>query len=263
MVAQLNGHLAENFELERRFVFFDADKERTADSKFFDRFSSNERQAVKDAGRRMILRPGHKLFRQGTKHGGIYIVESGRIRTHFTARSGKDITLAYWGEGHFVGGPEVFGRGRHIWSGTTIEETRVLYLSGDILEDLMMRCPSVAMSVIDGLILKGRAFSNLVQLLGTRTAGARLATLMINLCETYGEPSDLGLSIGHRYTHEELASMIGVTRQWVSTTISKLRSDGILATRGKEVFIVDLARLACVIRTVCTSVAGLIPRRRS
>src|ERR1700741_2894622 len=53
----------------------------------------------------------------GVKHDGIYLIESGRIRVFYTSPQGREITLAYWHVGNFVGGPEVFGTGIHQWSG--------------------------------------------------------------------------------------------------------------------------------------------------
>src|SRR6476660_8666804 len=76
-----------------------------------------ERELVLSQGRRRVLNRGQTLFSQGAPHEGIYLVESGRIRVFYMAPSGREITLAYWNPGNFVGGPEIFGSGPHMWSG--------------------------------------------------------------------------------------------------------------------------------------------------
>ena len=76
-----------------------------------------EREQVLSHGRRRVLYRGQTLFNQGAAHEGIYLIESGRIRVFYTAPSGREITLAYWHSGNFVGGPEIFGSGVHLWSG--------------------------------------------------------------------------------------------------------------------------------------------------
>jgi hypothetical protein len=79
----------------------------------FEALSVRERETVLARGRRKVLYRGQTLFNQGAKHDGIYLIETGRIRVFYTAPSGREITLAYWNPGNFVGGPEVFGSGVH------------------------------------------------------------------------------------------------------------------------------------------------------
>ena len=72
-----------------------------------------------------MLNRGQTLFNQGALHEGIYLIESGRIRVFYTAPSGREITLAYWNPGNFVGGPEIFGAGVHLWSGLAATNSSV------------------------------------------------------------------------------------------------------------------------------------------
>jgi CRP/FNR family cyclic AMP-dependent transcriptional regulator len=83
----------------------------------FDTLSPAERESLVRCGRRRVLYRGQTLFSQGTRNDGIFLIETGRIRVYYTAPSQREITLAYWHPGNFVGGPEVFGEGVHQWSG--------------------------------------------------------------------------------------------------------------------------------------------------
>jgi CRP-like cAMP-binding protein len=74
-----------------------------------DKLTPREREVVLKQGRRKVLNRGQTLFSQGTRHDGIYLIESGRIRVFYTSPQGREITLAYWLPGNFVGGPEVNG----------------------------------------------------------------------------------------------------------------------------------------------------------
>ena len=69
----------------------------------FEALSPRERETVLQRGRRKVLYRGQTLFNQGAKHDGIYLIETGRIRVFYTAPSGREITLAYWHPGTFVG----------------------------------------------------------------------------------------------------------------------------------------------------------------
>src|SRR5271169_2787124 len=82
-----------------------------------EKLTLREREMVLKQGRRKVLNRGQTLFSQGAKHDGIFLVESGRIRVFYTSPQAREITLAYWHAGNFVGGPEVFENGVHQWSG--------------------------------------------------------------------------------------------------------------------------------------------------
>ena len=78
---------------------------------------------------------------KGRAHDGIYLIETGRIRVFYTAPSGREITLAYWHPGNFVGGPDVFGGGVHQWSGVATSNCSVVHLPGKELRALVARNP--------------------------------------------------------------------------------------------------------------------------
>jgi CRP-like cAMP-binding protein len=211
--------------------------------------SEAERRALAIESTSLRVRRGELLFRQGTHHDGIYIICSGRIRTFFVAPSGREITLAHWTPHHFVGGPEVFGHGTHQWSGVATAEAEVLHLGGDRLRRMARELPGFAIALIEGLVYKGRCFSSLVQMLGTQSASARLAHVLLGLSDLHGRTVRIAgcaseVAISQPFTHDQLASMIGVTRQWVSTMLGKWRSEGILRMEGRRIVIMDHAKLA-------------------
>ena len=111
------------------------------------------------------------LFNQGAKHDGIYLIESGRIRVFYTSPLGREITLAYWRAGNFVGGPEVFGGGIHQWSGIASSNACVVQLPGKELRTLATEIPNLAIGLIDGLAFTNRASINALAL------NARLPTM--------------------------------------------------------------------------------------
>lgn len=76
---------------------------------------SSEDKTVRKLGTRCGFANGEGIFHQGAAHTGVWVIEDGRVRTFYTGPSGREITLAYWSPGQYVGGPEVFGRGRHVW----------------------------------------------------------------------------------------------------------------------------------------------------
>src|ERR1700741_2798001 len=151
-----------------------------------EKLTLRERETVLKQGHRKVLNRGQTLFSQGARHDGIFLIESGRIRVFYTSPLGREITLAYWHVGNFVGGPEVFDTGVHQWSGVASSDCSVVQLPGKELRSLVAEIPNLAIGLIEGLSFKGKCYSTMAQMLGTRSITQRLAHLLLHLMDLYG-----------------------------------------------------------------------------
>jgi CRP/FNR family transcriptional regulator, cyclic AMP receptor protein len=202
-----------------------------------DALSAAERETLVQCGRRCVLYRGQTLFSQGARNDGIFLIETGRIRVYYTAPSQREITLAYWHPGNFVGGPEVFGEGLHLWSGIATSNSSVVHLPGKELRKLVVEMPNLAIGLIEGLAFKGKCYSALAQMLGTRSITERLAHLLLHLVELYGVKDQDGILISAAFTHADLAHMVGATRQWVTISLKRLHDKNILVVRKSKIIV--------------------------
>lgn len=211
--------------------------------------SREERASVEGCGRKTEVPTGIHLFRQGEPHGGVFIVLSGIVRTYYVAPNGRELTLAHWLAGNFVGGPELFGRGEHIWSGIAQEPCVVLAMPGVQLRTLAESIPRLALNLVDALVAKGRAYSIVLQMLGTRSVTQRLAHLLLVMGEyDFVRQPDGAIQLRQNLSQDEMATIVGATRQWVSAAIDKFRRGGIIEARpGRRIRLLrprDLAAIA-------------------
>src|SRR5947208_12414230 len=202
-----------------------------------DKLSQRERELVLKQGRRKVLNRGQTLFSQGGKHDGIWLIESGRIRVFYTSPLGREITLAYWHAGNFVGGPEVFEGTVHQWSGVASSNCSVVHLPGKELRTLAVEIPNLAIGLIEGLTFKGKCYSALAQMLGTRSITQRLAHLLLHLVDLYGVEDAQGTLIGAAFTHADLAHMVGATRQWITISLKRLQDQGVVTCRKSRIVV--------------------------
>ena len=199
------------------------------------RLTPQDRQRVRNAGTLQTHEHGETVFMQGAQHDGIYLVEAGRVRSYYTGPSGREITLAYWTPGHFVGGPEIFGGGTHIWSGVAVGPTRTRHLRGSTVRRLMTEMPTLAVCLIEGLAYKGRCYSELLQVLATQSVEERLRQLLQSLTNLYGRGEGELRVIDRHFSHEELATMVGSSRQWVTMTLNRLQKQGMITLVGRKI----------------------------
>jgi CRP/FNR family transcriptional regulator, cyclic AMP receptor protein len=210
----------------------------------FQALSEREQKEVLAHGARRVVQRRQMLFTQGAATDGIYLIETGRMRVFYTAPSGREITLAYWNPGNFVGGPEVFGSGVHLWSGVATADCRVVHFPGKILRRLVLQIPSLAIGIIEGLAFKGKCYSALAQMLGTRSVTERLAHLLLHLADNYGlRQPEGGIVIAAAFTHADIAHMVGATRQWVTMSLKRFEEQRIITSGKSKLVIYRLDKL--------------------
>lgn len=199
---------------------------------FLEGLSPADRERVRRHGSTRSFERGATLLAQGQLHDGIMVVETGLVRSFYTAPTGREITLAYWSPGNFIGGPEIFGGGTHIWSAAAAKRSTVTVLPGQGLRVLAREVPELALAIIDALVFKARCYASLAQMLGTRSLTERLAQLLTHLATTYGlREEDGSVTVAAAFTHAEIANLIGGTRQWVTISLNRLQAAGILTQR--------------------------------
>jgi CRP-like cAMP-binding protein len=198
---------------------------------FVERLPPHDRECVRRIGTTRQLARSETLFLQGQHQDGIVVVESGLIRSFYTAPSGRQITLAYWHPGNFVGGPHLFG-GVCMWGAIAARKSIVTHLPATALRELAREIPDLALELIDALAFKARCYSSLAQMLGTRSLFERLVHVLMHLATTHGMAERDGqISVAVAFSHAEIANLIGSTRQWVTISLNRLQKRGIISQR--------------------------------
>jgi len=82
---------------------------------------------------------------------------------------------------------------------------------------------------------------------------------LLELAEQYGQKHALGIFIGISLTQQDLASIIGATRESVTVVLGDLKSEGLIQVARQKIFIRDIASLAAVVQTQPPSV-GVVSR---
>jgi CRP-like cAMP-binding protein len=204
---------------------------------FLSRLSEDAWRELRKSGTATTIEVGGSVFFQGDQHEGIWLIEAGVVRTFYAAPSGREITLAYWTAGHFVGGPEIFGGGQHVWSADVIQVCRLLYLPAAAIRGFIETLPSFALCLIEGLVAKGKCYSALAQMLGTRSVVERLSQLLVILAENHGRRDGNRLVIDRKITHDQIATIVGSTRQWVTMTLDRFQKQGIISIARQSIVI--------------------------
>ncbi len=182
---------------------------------------------------------GQQLFSQEDEHSYIYIIIDGLIQTYYVAPTGREVTLGYWSAGDLVGGPDIFGGNRHVWSAVANQPSQAFAITGTALRAFASQHPSLSNWLVDALGFKLRWLSVLFQIQGTDRVEDRLAKLLLLLAEHFGEPQGQGVLISTKISQSDLGSMIGASRQWTNRALRLFHEKGLLAFQSRYMLLSD------------------------
>jgi CRP-like cAMP-binding protein len=169
----------------------------------------------------------------------IYIINHGRVRTYYNYPDGHSITFAYWTDGMVMGllGMSDWGQ-RYHWSSEAVCPTDLLCLSRENFVAMIKAVPEAAHCMIELMEFKSEYLSRLVRLMATHSVHERVFLALQNLAQFFGRRVDRGVLIDERFTHEEIAEMVGASRQWVTTAINALEQEGAVEVRKHRITVI-------------------------
>ena len=199
------------------------------------------------AGLRAVERrfaPKDTIFTPGDPDDQLYFLLSGTVRLYKIYGDYKEATTALLRDGGVFGKLNlVEGRWQDVFA-EAVTEARVASIQKAALERVIKRDPEFALKLFSSLSERLRQSDEVIESLLHREGSTRLATLLLNLGERFGEDGQADVLIGVRLTHQELANMIASTREAVSKVMSELQRDGVIESRSRRVAILDRDALA-------------------
>lgn len=180
----------------------------------------------------------NKLIYQQYEHADcFYYLKSGRARIYFSSPDGIEKTLANVESGAILGEAAFFDGMPRVSSAVAISDSLIIPVNEKILTDRFRTDPSFAMTLLNLQARSIRMLSSQVSSITFLQANCRIARLLVQL----REPCDEELVV--RLTHEEIASIVGVSRVTVSKILNSLREQGVIDTRYRKIIIKDLNAL--------------------
>jgi CRP/FNR family transcriptional regulator, cyclic AMP receptor protein len=198
-------------------------------SDFIARLAPADRADLLQLATRRALTRGELVFKAGSAGDYVYFLESGRVKIYHLSPSGKEILLWFCIPGEIFGLAEVcHGGGRQVYA-ETCEPSQVLSVRQDDFQKFLATHPLAALLVNDVLACRLRNLGNIIQSLVASDVNERVTQLIVRLAATHGQKNQNGdTAIDIRLTHQEMANMIGTTRQSVTSALNRLRRQGVL-----------------------------------
>ena len=163
-------------------------------------------------GRRRRYEAGVTLFLEGDVGPNVIIVHSGRVKVFATDPDGQSVLLAVRGPGDILGDlSAIDGRSRSA-NGSTLEPVDAQLLTADDFRTFLANTPGAALALLRVVIARLRDSDRLRVEFGAHDALARVASRLVDLAETSGEPTEGGIRITLALTQEDLAQWVAASR---------------------------------------------------
>jgi CRP/FNR family cyclic AMP-dependent transcriptional regulator len=173
---------------------------------------------------------GELIFQAGSPGNNVYFLESGRVKIYHLSLTGKEVLLWFCVPREVFGLAEAChtGGGRQVYA-ETCESSRILSVRQDAFKSYLAGHPAAALLVNDVLSCRLRNLGNVIQSLVASDVNERVAQLIVRLAASHGRRAPNGdVYLDIRLTHQEMANMIGTTRQSVTSALNVLRRRGVI-----------------------------------
>jgi len=187
------------------------------------------------------------IVREAEPGDTFFIIVSGSISVCRIAPDGRETILSILKEGDFFGEMSMFDSSLRSASIKTLTEVEVGTVNRSDFLALLDRNPKIGRLLVIELAERLRAANALIAATTSQDIRARLASLLLNLAEQFGEPVENGVKISLRLTNQEMANMIGTTRETVNRTLNRFWDDQLVDMRTSHVVVTSPDKLRALI----------------
>ena len=187
-------------------------------------------------------RKGAVIYSKGDPGDALFILKSGKVRILALSDKGMETIVHILKEGAIFG-ELILSEETRAFTAVAGTEALTTVLSKGSLVELLTSIPTVSMNFIRLLSKRLAKVEMEFGDFGHSWSYTRLAKVLLRLCDEHGKETPKGILIPLRLTHEDLANLIGTTRETVTTQMIRFRRKG-LVKRQDRFLVVNKPRLA-------------------
>jgi CRP/FNR family transcriptional regulator len=172
---------------------------------------------------------GSLVFRAGDPGRNVYFLRHGRVKIYELSPVGREVILWFCFSGEVFGLAEVARGGGRVVNAEACEACEILVLPQDQFKAYLRAHPDAALLCMQVLASRLRILSEVLANLVSDDVNTRVAKLILRLSARYGVRVGKDIVLNIPLTHQEIADMVGTTRQTVTTALGQLKRQGVLS----------------------------------
>jgi CRP-like cAMP-binding protein len=206
-----------------------------------------ELDRLRSSSAEQLYEAGELIFAPAEKPHSVYMLLRGSVRIYRLSDAGQEATLGYVAPGEVFGEMAAFmDVARESFAEASVP-SRVWRVRREPFRQLVSQRPELAVEITKQAGRRLQRIEARVEDLAFRTARARLARVLLELAQDFGEEASAGIVIELPLTQLELASLIGATRQTVNLHMREFERYGLSLRSHRRIVLLDRARLAAMV----------------
>ncbi|MEQ9410397.1 MAG: Crp/Fnr family transcriptional regulator [Fuerstiella sp.] len=210
----------------------------------FSDLSPEQLQTVESSCYAREFSRGEMIYLPSDHGDSVMLLARGRVRVYHVTHEGKQAILGFVEPGELFGELSAFNGSRREEYAEAMEKTLVVLMPRAVVQRLMQQHPGVSIRLTSLFGLRLKRVERRLKSLLFRSSRERLVHLLLELAEKYGRRTEDGVLIAQKISHQDMASIIGATRETVTITLGELQSEGILQINRRRITLKDCDGLA-------------------
>lgn len=210
----------------------------------FEQVAREDIQWLESRSKMRKLKRGEPVYLPTQLETAILLVASGRIKTCHVTPEGKQSILSFVEPGEIFGELALVGSQSRSEYAEAVEATTLVAMEVNDLHAILHKYPSVSFGITKLIGLRRQRIERRLKNLLFRSNRERIIHLLLELAESYGQQTSEGINLTIKLSHQEIASLIGSTRETVTVVLGQIQLEGKIKTARRRILIRDLDSLA-------------------
>lgn len=199
---------------------------------------------IVQSGTIVRYKKGQIIFSESDAADRVYFVKEGYVRIFRITQYGRRVTVGcIRSPGQLMGLAETLYGGDRTCFASAIDDVTIVVIRHQQFLDLLEKHPAIAIKVTINLAIRMREAEGIIEEMVCFQVPGRLAQLLIKMAKRAGMETPRGTKISFRLTHEDIAYMIGTSRQNVTSLLNTFKYENSIAIEDKELYILDIEKL--------------------
>ncbi len=214
----------------------------------FSQLTSNDIQRLESVSKTRTFKRGEPVYLPSQAADGVLLVGQGRIKLCFTTPEGKQSILNFIESGELFGELALLDSGRRDEFAEAVETTTLVLIPKAEMLAMMARYPHLQNGITKLIGMRRQRIERRLRNLLFRSNRERIIHLLLEMAEKYGQPTGLGLELSIKLSHQEIASIIGSTRETVTVMLGQLQTENRIKIARRRITILNLNQLRHEVR---------------
>ena len=203
----------------------------------FSGLSADDLADLSNRMRPRSVEAGSTIVSQEEAGDALFVIASGKVKVVLYGVTGREIILSMLRAGDFFGEMSLLDAQPRSANVVALEDSELLSLDRDAFRTHLLSRPATSLAVLAELSRRLRRADEVIGDLALLDVYARVARAIRELAQKQGEPAEGGLLIRERPTQQEMAGMIGTSRETVNRALSDFTRRGLLEMSGKTMLV--------------------------